>query len=75
MKTAKHKTKKPLNVLIDTNLLESARDYEVNLSALLDRALREELGKIWRVKNTGAIDAYNELIEKEGTWSDGFRTW
>ena len=69
--------KRATNVSIRSDLLAAARDAGVNLSATLERALTEELAAVqrrkWREENREAIQAYNEHIEKHGTFSDEVR--
>ena len=67
------------NVSVRTDLLTAARDAGVNLSATLERALTEALAenkrKKWREDNREAIAAYNEHVEKQGTFSDDVRSF
>jgi antitoxin CcdA len=67
--------KKPVNLLVDTDLLEDARKADLNLSATFDRAVRRELAKRWTEENREAIKAYNEQLEREGVWNEEHRTW
>jgi antitoxin CcdA len=75
MKTVKTKLKKPLNVLVEAKLLEDAKNSGVNFSALIDKALRQEIAKRWASENAKAIQIYNDRIEREGLWLDEYRTW
>jgi antitoxin CcdA len=69
--------KRATNVSVRSDLLAAAREAGVNLSATLERALTEELAEVrrknWREENREAIQAYNEHIEKHGTFSDDVR--
>jgi len=51
-------------------LLTAAREADINLSALLERALTQELTELkrrgWRTANTQAVAAYNEQVRKHG---------
>lgn len=71
--------KRATNVSIRSDLLTAAREAGVNLSATLERALTEELaasrGKKWREENREAIRAYNEHVEKNGTFADDMRSF
>jgi antitoxin CcdA len=71
--------KRATNVSVRSDLLAAAREAGVNLSATLERALLEELAegrrKKWREANREAIAAYNEYIEKHGTFSDDVRSF
>lgn len=69
--------KKPTNVSINSDLLKRARELEINLSALLERALeaymKQHAGDQWREENREAIAKYNELVDANGVFSDGIR--
>jgi antitoxin CcdA len=69
--------KKPTNVSINSDLLQKAKDLKINLSATLELALAEQLRKEqraeWLRENTNAIQAYNEFVETNGTFSDSVR--
>jgi antitoxin CcdA len=71
--------KRATNVSIRSDLLAAAREAGVNLSATLERALTDELAaskrKKWREENRDAIQAYNEHVEKHGTFSDDVRSF
>ncbi|HEU4779560.1 MAG TPA: type II toxin-antitoxin system CcdA family antitoxin [Steroidobacteraceae bacterium] len=71
--------KRATNVTVRGDLLAAAREAGVNLSATLERALTEELAearrKKWRVDNREAIAAYNDHVEKHGTFSDDVRSF
>lgn len=71
--------KRATNVSVSSDLLAAAREAGVNLSATLERALTEELAvvrrKNWRRNNREAIAAYNQHVEKQGTFSDDVRTF
>lgn len=69
--------KKPTNVSINSDLLEKARQLNINLSATLELALAEQLltqeRAQWLRENADAIKAYNQFVETNGTFSDGVR--
>ena len=69
--------KKPTNVSINSDLLEKAKGLSINLSATLERALAEQLRikqrEQWLTENAAAIQAYNQFIETNGTFSDSVR--
>ncbi len=67
--------KKALNVLIDSNLLEAAKKSGLKFSAVMDKALRQELALRWAADNADAIAAYNHRIERDGLWIDRHRGW
>jgi post-segregation antitoxin (ccd killing protein) len=41
----------------------------------LNSSEREQAARQWYEENKAAIDAYNELIETHGLFSDGVRTF
>ena len=69
--------KKPTNVSINSDLLQKAKDMKINLSATLEHALAERLRNEqrteWLRENADAIQAYNQFVEKNGTFSDSLR--
>jgi antitoxin CcdA len=71
--------KRATNVSVRVDLLAAAREAGVNLSATLERALTEELAegrrKKWREANSEAIAAYNDFVDKHGTFSDDVRSF
>ena len=71
--------KKAINVSIDPELAADAREAGVNVSGVLDRALRTELKAHreakWREENREAIEASNAELQRNGLWCDKYRTW
>ncbi len=69
--------KKPTNVSINSDLLQMAKTLKINLSATLERALTEQLRDeqraAWLRENAEAIQAYNQFVETNGTFSDSIR--
>ncbi|MEE2000773.1 type II toxin-antitoxin system CcdA family antitoxin [Alkalimonas sp. NCh-2] len=69
--------KKPTNVSINSDLLEKARGLNINLSATLEQALAEQVRNEqraqWLRENADAIQAYNQFVEANGTFSDSVR--
>ncbi|MGL4242051.1 MAG: type II toxin-antitoxin system CcdA family antitoxin [Beijerinckiaceae bacterium] len=69
--------KKAVNLNFDADLLAEARAENVKLSAVAERAVREELANIraerWKRENAEAIRHNNEDLERNGLWSDGYR--
>ena len=69
--------KKPTNVSINSDLLEKARGLNINLSATLEQALavqvRNEQRAQWLRENADAIQAYNQFVAANGTFSDSAR--
>ena len=76
---SKTMAKRATNVSVRSDLLEAAREAGINLSAALERALMDELASVkrekWRQENREAVAAYNEHVEKHGTFSDDVRSF
>ncbi len=64
--------KKAVNVSVDAELLDEAKAAGTNISAVLERSLREELRerrwKKWQERNREAIEASNAELDKNGMW-------
>lgn len=74
-----HAPKKPTNVSINSELLAKAKELKINLSATLETALTELVNarqrEHWKHENKIAIEAYNQLVEEHGTFSDDLRSF
>lgn len=70
--------KKATNLSINEGLLLQARELDINLSAMLERALdaeiRERRRAQWLEENREAIAAYNDHVQTHGVFSPMFRT-
>jgi antitoxin CcdA len=64
--------KRAVNLSIDSELLDEAKAAGTNLSAALEKSLREDLGerrwKKWREDNREAIEASNAELDQNGMW-------
>jgi antitoxin CcdA len=62
----------PVNLSVRHELLVAAREARINLSALLDRALAQELVQLkwmeWRIQNAASIAAYNREVADHGAF-------
>jgi len=69
--------KKATNVTINSDLLQKAKAYKINISknfeAYLAEVVRKREEQQWLKENREAIDAQNERMEKYGSFSDGIR--
>jgi len=69
--------KKATNVTINSDLLQKAKAYKINISknfeAYLAELVRKKEEERWIEENKEAINAVNERIEKYGCFSDGLR--
>ncbi|MGF6267030.1 antitoxin CcdA [Paraburkholderia youngii] len=63
-------TRKPTNVSLPTDLLERAKELNVNVSRASERGLREEVqaaeARAWEEKNGDFIAEMNARIERDG---------
>ena len=71
--------KKATNLTINSDLLAQARLLKINLSALLEQSLAEQVKKrkeeAWLLENEQAIRAYNDHVAEQGTFSDHLRSF
>lgn len=71
--------KRPANLSVNGDLLNKARELDINLSATFElalaAALREKQRTQWLAENKTAIEAYNDHVEKHGVFSDGLRSF
>lgn len=71
--------KRPTNLSINSDLLQKAREQDINLSAALERALTERLRQKqrerWLADNQEAIVAYNDYVDEHGVFSEGLRSF
>jgi len=69
--------KKATNVTINSDLLQKAKAYKINISKNFEAYLAEVVKKReeerWLEENREAIEKQNERIEKYGCFSDGIR--
>ena len=69
--------KRPVNLSVDAGLVAAARKQGLNLSRVLDGALRQHLAAAraeeWARENREAIKAYNERIARDGVFGDKLR--
>jgi antitoxin CcdA len=71
--------KKAVNLSIDADLVAEAKAAGTNMSALLEKALKEELRdrrwQKWREENREANEAYNRFVEEHGLLSDEWQNF
>lgn len=74
-----HAPKKPTNLSINVDLLKQAREFDLNLSAVLEQALIERVTQQrrdrWLADNQDAINAYNDCVAEHGVFSEGLRSF
>ena len=63
-------SRKPANLSLDSNLVSQARDLKINLSRAaedgIERAVKAEQERLWRLENAEAIAASNKYVEEHG---------
>lgn len=75
-----------VTVELDAQTIAAAKAAGIDLSEVLTRALRrllpqpdsserERVAQQWYEENKEGVDAYNEMIETHGLFSDGVRTF
>jgi len=71
--------KKATNLSLNSDLLAQAKQLQINLSATMEKALANEVrhlkGQQWLQDNKLAIESCNELVEKNGMFSDAYRSF
>jgi len=71
--------KRATNLSLSTDVLEAAKDLEINISQVCDNYLREvvrrEQERKWREDHADFIAAYNATIEAEGLPLDEWRSF
>ena len=72
----KEAKKKNTNLSINSDLLQKAKDNNINLSSSLEKVLENELRvkeiERWQNSNKDAIESYNQAIEKRGLFGNNF---
>ncbi|EFB2829180.1 type II toxin-antitoxin system CcdA family antitoxin [Escherichia sp. 93.0816] len=73
------KVKKPVNVSLPPEILEEARKLKLNLSAVLTEALLEKIlqnqRETWLRENKESVDAVNQWVDENGSFSDYQRSF
>jgi antitoxin CcdA len=68
-----------MNLSIDADLQRRVRECGLNASAIAERALAEEVRRLerqeWLRDNQAGLDDYNRLLEDNGLFSDGLRSF
>ena len=71
--------KRATNLSINSDLLQKAKELDINLSAALEQTLAERVRTMqkaaWLAENREAIAAYNSLVDTHGVFSDGLRSF
>lgn len=69
--------KKATNLSLNGDLLEKAKQLDINLSKELEttliKVIKKKMQENWLRENEKAISEYNESIKKRGLFSDEWR--
>jgi antitoxin CcdA len=73
MRSVREAPKRPINLSLNSKILDMAREMDINISQTVDTLLTAEVMRQylarWPVENAQAIAEYNARIEREGTFS------
>jgi antitoxin CcdA len=79
MEAIKAVRRKPVNLSLDTGVVEAAREAGINLSKACEAALREatrvECDRRWKEENREALQSWGDWIEKNGSPLDRHRAF
>lgn len=79
MRSIQKAPKRAINLTLNSKVLDMARDMGLNISQTVDALLTEEVlrqhWQRWNVDNAEAIAHYNARIEREGLFSDRYRSF
>jgi antitoxin CcdA len=71
--------KKAVNLRIDSELVELAKQTGLNLSQTLETtlraALKAERERRWREENAAAVEAFDRYVDKNGVFGAEFKEW
>jgi post-segregation antitoxin (ccd killing protein) len=65
-----NKKKARVNLYISKSLSDDAKRLGINMSSLLESALKKDIAEKWQLQNQPKIDAYNQLIEGDLPFDD-----
>lgn len=69
--------RKPLNISVDSGVVEAARAVGINLSQACEAALREaahtERNRRWKEENRGWAESVNRWVEENGLPLEKYR--
>jgi antitoxin CcdA len=65
-----HSPRKAANLSLDSELVSQARELNINISRAaedgIERAIRSERERLWRLENAEAIAEANAYVDKHG---------
>jgi antitoxin CcdA len=79
MRSVRQAAKRPINLSLNAKVLDMAKDMGLHISQTVDALLTEEVlrqyWQRWQQDNAEAIADYNTRIEREGLFSDRYRSF
>jgi antitoxin CcdA len=79
MRSIRNAPKRAINLSLNSKVLDMAREMGLNISQTVDTLLTEEVLRQhwarWQQDNAEAIAHYNARIEREGLFSDRYRSF
>jgi antitoxin CcdA len=79
MRSIQNSPKRPINLSLNSKVLDMAKEMGLNISQTVDQLLQAEVTRLywerWQHDNAEAIAHYNERIAREGLFSDRHRTF
>jgi antitoxin CcdA len=70
MLARKNATKRATNVSLNADLLEAAKEHDINVSQACERGLADEVKAArearWLAENREAIESWNDYVEQHG---------
>jgi antitoxin CcdA len=79
MRSISQAPNRPVNLSLNSKVLEMAKEMGMNISqtvdALLTEAVLKQYWERWNENNKEAIAHYNARVAKEGLFSDRYRTF
>ena len=79
MRNLRQSPKRAVNLSLNAKVLDMAREMGLNISQTVDALLTEDVLKQhwarWQQDNAEAIADYNARVEREGLFSDRYRTF
>lgn len=79
MRSVREAPKRAINLSLNSKVLDMAREMGMNISQTVDALLTEEVMKAywqrWNQDNAKAIEEYNARVEREGLFSDKWRSF
>jgi antitoxin CcdA len=77
MRRIREAPKRPINLSLNSKVLEMAKEMGINISQMVDELLTEAVLKRywaeWQTQNKEAIEHYNARIAREGTFAQRIR--